>query len=83
MSRKRGGRSRARGGGGSGSGSGSGSGMMSSMRGGFKSAVRGATGSGKPGGKESPTRRFLWNLVTIALAVAAAVMLLKRFGVLR
>jgi hypothetical protein len=58
--------------------------MMSSMRGGFKSAVRGATGgAAKPGATESPTRRFLWNLVTIALAVAAAVMLLKRFGVLR
>jgi hypothetical protein len=57
--------------------------MMSSMRGGFKSAVRGATGAGKPGPAESQTKRFLWNLVTIALAIAAAVLLLKRFGVLR
>jgi cell division protein FtsI/penicillin-binding protein 2 len=56
---------------------------MSSMRGGFKSAVKGATGAGKTGAAESPTKRFLWNLVTIALAIAAAVVLLKRFGVLR
>jgi hypothetical protein len=58
--------------------------MMSSMRGGFKTAVRGATGgASKPGTGESPSRRFLWNLVTIALAVTAGILLLKRFGVLR
>jgi hypothetical protein len=57
--------------------------MMSSMRGGFRSAVKGVTGGGKGGTTASPTRRFLWNLVTIALVVAAAVLLLRRFGVLR
>jgi hypothetical protein len=57
--------------------------MMSSMRGGFKSAVRGATGAGKPGAAQSPGKRFLWNLVTIAVVITAAVVLLKRFGVLR
>jgi hypothetical protein len=59
--------------------------MMSSMRGGFRSAVRGATGSGgdKSATKTSPTKRFLWNLLNIALVVTAAVLLLRRFGVLR
>jgi hypothetical protein len=73
MGRKRGGRPRAGRGG-----------MMSSMRGGFRSAVRGVTGSGgKTPSNTSPTKRFLWNLVNIALVVAVAVLLLRRFGVLR
>jgi len=58
--------------------------MMSSMRGGFRSAVRGVTGAGqgKAGAPGSPTKRFLTNLLTIALALFAAYMLLRRFGVL-
>jgi hypothetical protein len=57
--------------------------MMTSMRGGFRSAVKGVTSSGgKTAADGSPTKRFLWNLVTIALAIAAVVLLLRRFGVL-
>ena len=61
--------------------------MMSSMRGGFRSAVRGVTGGGQgragAGAPASPTKRFLSNLLTIALVVVAAYFLLRRFGVLR
>jgi hypothetical protein len=56
--------------------------MMSSMRGGFRSAVKGVTGSGKESPSGSPTRRLLSNLLTVALVVAAVVLLLRRFGVL-
>jgi hypothetical protein len=60
--------------------------MMSSMRGGFQKAVKGVTGTGG-GAKEGPpahsTKRLLSNLLTVALAVAAIVLLLRRFGVLR
>jgi hypothetical protein len=61
---------------------------MSSMRGGFRSAVRGVTGSGGgqgsagTGAPPSPTKRLLSNLLTIALVIAAAYLLLRRFGVL-
>jgi hypothetical protein len=55
--------------------------MMTSMRGGFRSAVKGVTGD-KPGASGSPGRRFLTNLITIALLITAAVLLLRRFGVL-
>jgi hypothetical protein len=55
--------------------------MMSSMRGGFRSAVHGAAGAGAPR-QTSAGRRWLSNLVTAALIVAAAVVLLRRFGVL-
>ena len=55
---------------------------MGSMRGGFRSAVKGVTGQSS-GGQTTPTRRFLSNLLTIALVVAVAVLLLRRFGVLR
>jgi hypothetical protein len=51
-------------------------GMMTSMRGGFRAAVKGG-GTSKPA---NPTRKFLWNLLTVALLVAAAVMLARRFG---
>jgi hypothetical protein len=59
--------------------------MMSSMRGGFRSAVKGVTGQGGDKGKapSSPTKRFLSNLLTIALVIAVLVMLGKRFGFLR
>lgn len=55
---------------------------MTSMRGGFRSAVKGATGGGKTARAANPTKRFLSNLLTIALVVTALVLLLRRFGVL-
>jgi hypothetical protein len=58
--------------------------MMSSMRGGFRSAVKGVTGQGKPGAAPAgATKRFLSNLLTIALVTFALVMLARRFGLLR
>lgn len=54
---------------------------MSAMRGGFRSAVKGVTGDARETG--SPGRQRIMNLLTIALAVAAVVLLLRRFGVLR
>jgi hypothetical protein len=56
--------------------------MMTSMRGGFRSAVKGVTSGGKSAAVGSPTKRFLVNLLTIALAIVAVVLLLRRFGVL-
>jgi hypothetical protein len=56
--------------------------MMSSMRGGFRRAVKGATGQGEPA-RKSPVRRFVWNAVTIALVAGAAYLLARRFGLLR
>jgi len=56
--------------------------MMTSMRGGFRSAVKGATGGGNKTSAASPTKRFVSNLVTIALVIAAVVLLLRRFDVL-
>jgi hypothetical protein len=56
--------------------------MMTSMRGGFRSAVKGVTGQGKGGRPPSPARHLLMNLLTLGLAIAAAVLLLRRFGVL-
>jgi hypothetical protein len=64
------------------SGKRSGGGALSSLRGGFKSTVRGATGAGQ-GRPQTSTRRLLSNLLTIALVVAAAVLLARRFGVFR
>jgi hypothetical protein len=55
--------------------------MMTSMRGGFRSAVKGVSGGGKNAGASS-TKRFLSNLVTIALVIAAVVLLLRRFDLL-
>jgi hypothetical protein len=55
--------------------------MMSSMRGGFKSAVKGVTGSKATGGAPgTPAKKVLSNLLTIALAIFAAYMLARRFG---
>jgi hypothetical protein len=56
---------------------------MSSMRGGFKSAVKGVTGTGKEGTPASSTKRFLSNLLTIALVIFAGYMLARRFGWLK
>ena len=56
--------------------------MMTSMRGGFRSAVKGVAGGRKDGAAASPTKRFLSNLVTIALVIAAVVLLLRRFDLL-
>ena len=55
---------------------------MTSMRGGFRSAVKGVTGGNKTAPAASSTKRFLSNLLTIALVIAAVVLLLRRFGVL-
>jgi hypothetical protein len=57
--------------------------MMTSMRGGFKSAVKGVTGPGKGGTAASPTKKLLSNLLTIALVIFAAYMLARRFGWLK
>lgn len=50
--------------------------MLTSMRGGFKSAVKSASGGGQP----SASKRWVWNLLTVALLVAALVLLGRRFG---
>lgn len=59
----------------------SGGGALTRMRGGFRSTVQSATGSGKAR-PTTPARRTLTNLLTIALLVVAAALLLRRFGVL-
>jgi flagellar biogenesis protein FliO len=51
------------------------------LRGGFRSTVQSATGSGKQQ-PTTPLRRTVGNLITIALLVVAAALLLRRFGVL-
>jgi hypothetical protein len=71
MGRKR---RRARGGGGGKRGA------LGSLRGGFRGAVQGVTGSGEKR-PMSPARRALGNAVTVTLIIAAAVLLLRRFGV--
>lgn len=55
-------------------------GVMTSMRGGFRSAVRAGTGQG--GGKAAGSRRSWGTVLTVVLLVVAAVVLLRRFGVL-
>jgi hypothetical protein len=57
--------------------------MMTSMRGGFKSAVKGVTGTGKDAKAVSPTKKLLSNLLTLALVIFAAYMLARRFGWLK
>ena len=74
MARKR---RRKRGGGGGGGGGGA----LSSLRGGFRGAVRGVTGTG-PARPSSPARRWIGNALTLVLLVAAVFLLLRRFGVL-
>jgi hypothetical protein len=54
--------------------------MMSSMRGGFKSAVKGVTGAGKEGGAAPSTKKFLSNLLTIAMTILLAYIVARRFG---
>ena len=76
MSRKRG---RSRSGAGRRGGRG---GVMSSMRGGFRSAVGKVSGGGGGGATSSPTRKLVTNVLTIAFVVAAVILLLRRFGVL-
>lgn len=61
--------------------SGSGGGALTRMRGGFRSTVHSATGTGKAK-PTTPFRRSVTNLITIALLAVAAVLLLRRFGVL-
>jgi hypothetical protein len=51
------------------------------MRGGFRSTVQGVAGSSKAR-PTTPARRTLTNLITIALLLVAAALLLRRFGVL-
>lgn len=61
--------------------SGGGGGSLTRLRGGFRSTVQSATGSGKQK-PTTPLRRTVGNLITIALLVVAAALLLRRFGVL-
>lgn len=61
--------------------SGGGGGALTRMRGGFRSTVQSATGASKRQPK-TPLRRTVGNLVTIALLLVAAALLLRRFGVL-
>jgi hypothetical protein len=56
-------------------------GALSSLRGGFRSVARGVTGAG-PARPRSPARRALGSVVTVALLLVAAALLLRRFGVL-
>ena len=72
MGRKR---RRARGGGGGGR-----RGALGSLRGGFRGAVQGVTGTGEKR-PVSPARRALGNAVTVTIIIAAVVLLLRRFGV--
>ena len=58
---------------------GGGKGALGSLRGGFRGAVRGVTGTGEKR-PTSPARRALGNALTVALLVAAAVLLARRFG---
>ena len=60
---------------------GSSGGALTRLRGGFRSTVHSATGTGKAK-PTTPARRMVTNLITIALLVVAAVLLLRRFGVL-
>jgi hypothetical protein len=55
------------------------SGTMSSMRGGFRSVVTGGAGQGAARSR-SGLRRWFWNLFTLALLLAAALLVLRRFG---
>ena len=64
-------------------GKGRGGGALSSLRGGFRSVAHGVTGAGKgQGAPPSRGRRILSNVITAALLVGAAALLLRRFGVL-
>ncbi len=58
-----------------------GGGALTRLRGGFRSTVHSATGSGKAK-PATPLRRTITNVITVALLLAAAAFLLRRFGVL-
>ena len=57
-------------------------GALSSLRGGFKSTVHSVTGSSRSSRPTSPLRRAVSNIITVALLVVAAALLLRRFGVI-
>jgi hypothetical protein len=64
-------------------------GVMSSLRGGFKSAVRGATGVGdelvEAAKKKEPSRfsKIFWNVLTGALLLVAAAVWARRCGIIK
>jgi hypothetical protein len=64
------------------SGGAGGGGLMTSMRGGFRKAV-GADGARAGGQPARGGRRLLSTLATIALIVAAALLVARRFGLFR
>jgi hypothetical protein len=57
-------------------------GALTSLRGGFRSVAHGVTGTGKAR-PTSTGRRLIGNAITVALLLVVAVLLLRRFGVLR
>jgi hypothetical protein len=70
--RRRGRHGKARGGGG---------GALTRLRGGFRSTTHAVVGAGNQG-PESRLRRTVVNVITIGAVVAAALILLRRFGIL-
>ena len=61
-------------------------GVLSSLRGGFKSAVRGATGAGLESEvKKEPSRfsKIFWNVITGILIVIVAAVWARRCGIVR
>ena len=60
-------------------------GVMSSLRGGFKSAVHGATGSGDEEVKKTQSRfsKTFWNVVTGVLLVVVAAVWARRCGIIK
>jgi hypothetical protein len=60
-------------------------GVMSSLRGGFQSAVRGATGTGDDEVKKPPSRfsKIFWNVVTGILIIVAGAVWAKRCGIIK
>ena len=54
-------------------------GMMRSMRGGFRSAVGKAAGAGD-GSSRAGNGRLFWNVLTVVLVMAAALLLASRLG---
>ena len=58
-------------------------GLLMGMRGGFRSAVKGATGAGDAEGKKpSRAAKLFWNVLTVVLALVAGAVLLRRCGVI-
>jgi hypothetical protein len=60
-------------------------GVLSSLRGGFKSAVHGATGAATDEVKKEPSRfsKIFWNVVTGILIVIVAAVWARRCGIVR